>query len=172
MARKWKSQKSRLLFRLKTSKYQKKRHGWNYTKKTGFVADDVWSITPIGEDIQVELKSGQIYRKPLRKMNLKELDEAIKFLEIKGVQVGYAKNGNKTNKKQNRADAVKKKKQISDITILDITNLRDGLQEIIRGMAFKSQTVEEFNTAANKALLYAYMGLNKLVEKAEADAKA
>jgi len=78
---KWKDEKAQMLRIFRNSKTLKEKNGWSRNVGAGFIAADVLSIDLLADKTLVfEFEWG---RQPLKvdELNLRETEEAIKFLE-------------------------------------------------------------------------------------------
>jgi hypothetical protein len=74
--------KSRLLKILRNSRTQKKKAGWSREMGAGFVAEDIISVAPDSGGLFFVFSWGT-QTIPVQELNLRETEEAIKFLEKK-----------------------------------------------------------------------------------------
>jgi len=86
MTYQFQSEETALLNRLKKSAAVKIKHGYNRDISAGFVSDDLEAIyQDISGDIIIVTQSFR-QRMPIRGLNLRETEEAMKFVELKIAQ--------------------------------------------------------------------------------------
>ena len=79
---KFKSKKTELLKILRASRTAKKKAGWSRLVGAGFIEEDIDSIDKVTKHVlRFKFKFGHSQNIPVRELNLRETEEAIKFLE-------------------------------------------------------------------------------------------
>jgi len=79
-----KSLYTRLLGALRMSEHNKKKHGWSRDVGAGFIVDDLLDIEPVGKSsVRLKFGWGGEQTTPIPQLNLRETEEAIKFLKHK-----------------------------------------------------------------------------------------